>query len=161
MNRYKRLPAALAALLAAGCAGYPTAGLAPGAPEAQVRQAMGPPALELPEPGGGRELVYPHGPLGTETFMAHLDTAGALRGVEQVLTDEHFQAIQPGQTQDEVLRRLGPPAEKMPFPRSSTIAWTWRYMDGWGYTSDFSVTFAANGLVVDKIAVRLQRRGDR
>src|ERR1700753_1140127 len=102
MSRYKRFPAALAGLLAAACAGYPTTGLSPGAPEAQVRQAMGPPALELPDPGGGRELVYPRGPLGTETFMAHLDAGGALRGVEQVLTDEHFQAIQPGQTEDEV-----------------------------------------------------------
>src|SRR5207344_2171863 len=76
----------LAAL--AGCAGYSGRGLQPGvSTEAQVRESMGTPALELAQPDGGKRLVYPRGPLGTQTFMADVGGDGRMVAVSQVLND--------------------------------------------------------------------------
>lgn len=153
-----------ATLLASACASYSGYGLRPGsATENDVRRTMGRPALELPEPGGGKELFFPRGPLGTQTFVAHVDSGGLLKSIDQVLDDGHFAAIQVGQTRDEVLRRIGPPGDTMRFANGN-YAWTYRFKDTWGYLSDFNVTFDRANIVVDKIAIRLERddgKGDR
>jgi outer membrane protein assembly factor BamE (lipoprotein component of BamABCDE complex) len=153
--------AILAALVASGCAAYSGSGLRPGSATADdVRRTMGQPAVELPEPGGGTELVYPHGPLGTQTFIAHLDAHGVLQGVDQVLDDDHFRAIHPGQTRADVLRMIGPPGETMQFSYGRH-AWQYRFMDSWGYLSEFSVTFDRNDIVIDKVAIRFERNDGR
>ena len=153
--------AAILALVLGGCASYSGYGLRPGAStQAQVLETMGRPALQLPEPGGGRELIYPRGPLGTQTFIAHVGPDGVLRGIDQVLDDDHFRAIHEGMTREQVLHVIGPPGETMRF-RGGNYAWTYRFLDTWGYTSDFSVTFNAQGIVVSKIAIRLDPGRDR
>ncbi len=146
---------AIAALVLGGCAAYSGYGLRPGAStQSQIVQTMGRPALQLPEAGGGRELFYPRGPLGTQTFVAHVGPDGVLRAMDQVLDDDHFRSIQEGMTRDQVLAMIGPPAETMRF-QWGNYAWTYRFVDTWGYTSDFSVTFNAQGIVVSKIAIRV------
>ncbi|HET7547013.1 MAG TPA: hypothetical protein VFJ86_04550 [Usitatibacter sp.] len=148
---------ALAGLALAACASYSGNGLKPGAAtENDVRATMGRPALELPDRGGGKELIYPKGPLGTQTFIAHVDAKGVLAGIDQVLDDDHFRDIREGQTRDDVLRMIGPPGETMGF-RSGNYAWQYRFMDTWGYLSNFNVTFNREGIVVDKIAIRIER----
>jgi hypothetical protein len=154
------LPAAVALVLSA-CA---TSGfsLRPGAStESDVRGAMGSPAAEYTTREGTRELVYPRGPLGTQTYVASVGPDGVLRGVRNVLTDDVFNRIQPGLAQQEILEMIGPPSDTMHFPRSNTMAWDYRYVDTWGYVSIFSVTFDANGRVVSKISRRLERGSQR
>jgi outer membrane protein assembly factor BamE (lipoprotein component of BamABCDE complex) len=155
----KTVSVLILALALSGCASYSGSGLRPGASDNDVRQAMGRPAVELRNPDGSRELVYPKGPLGTQTFIAHLDAGGALKGIEQVLDDDHFRNIHEGQTQDQVLRMIGPPGETMRFP-GGNHAWQYRFMDTWGYTSEFNVTFNPAGIVVAKIAIRLDQDRD-
>ena len=146
-----------AAVLASACASYSGYGLRPGSSTADdVVRTMGKPAAEFDEPGGGRELFFPRGPLGTETFVAHVDAHGTLRGIEQVLDDDHFRAIHEGQTRDQVLRRIGPSGDSMRF-NNGTYAWIWRFKDTWGYLSDLNVTFDRNDIVVAKIAIRVER----
>jgi len=148
---------ALAGLALAACASYSGYGLKPGAAtENDVRKTMGRPALEMPDRDGGKELIYPKGPLGTQTFIAHVDARGVLEGIDQVLDDDHFRGIREGQTRDDVLRMIGPPGEAMEF-RSGNYAWQYRFMDTWGYLSNFNVTFNREGIVVDKIAIRIER----
>jgi hypothetical protein len=77
-----------------------------------------------------------------------------------VRNDELFARIQPGMTQDEVLRMAGPPDQKMPFPLSRTVAWDWRTYDTWGYYVEQSVTFSADGRVVSKYTRRINDGGD-
>ena len=155
MKTSTALALALAFTLAA-CASYSGYGLHPGSSAADdVVRTMGKPALELEEPGGGHELFYPKGPLGTETFVAHVDASGVLKGIDQVLDDGHFRAIHEGQTRDEVLRLIGPPGDTMRF-RNGTYAWVWRFQDTWGYLSNFNVSFNASGVVVSKIAIRIE-----
>lgn len=147
--------------LAGACASYSGYGLHPGSSTAEdVVKTMGKPAAEFGEAGGGRELFYPRGPLGTQTFVAHVDANGTLQGIEQVLDDDHFRAIHEGQTRDEVLRMIGPPGDSMRF-NNGTYAWVWRFRDTWGYLSDFNVTFDRNNIVVAKIAIRLERNDSR
>lgn len=147
----------LAGAILAGCASYSGYGLHPGSStENDVRRTMGRPAVEVGEAGGGKELFYPRGPLGTETFAAHVDSSGVLRNIDQVLDDDHFAAIHEGQTRDEVLARIGPPGDTMGF-RNGTYAWIYRFKDTWGYLSDFNVSFNPDNIVVAKIAIRLER----
>ena len=146
-------------LLLGACAAYDGALLRAGtSTEADVRHTMGPPALEFANDDGSHELIYPRGPLGTQTFIAHLAKDGVLRGIEPVLTDDRFYQIHPGLTRDDVLRLIGPPGQTMEFPRLRQVAWDYRYVDTWGYVAIFSVTFDENGVVVSKITRRL---GDR
>jgi hypothetical protein len=154
-------PLALA-LLAASCASYDGHTLRPGiSTEAELRQVMGQPAAQFSNGDGSRELAYPRGPLGTQTYMAHVSRDGIVQSVKPVLSDDVFNAIQPGMTQEEVLRLIGPPRETMSFARSGTVAWDYKYRDTWGYDAIFSVTFDASGRVVSKISQRIERSGPR
>lgn len=149
--------APLVLALLAGCASYSGYGLKPGsATRDDVLRTMGRPALELPDAGAGGELIYPHGPLGTQTFIAHVDARGTLAGIEQVLDDDHFRRIHEGQTRDEVLHAIGPPGDRMRFGNGN-VAWIWRFIDTWGYVSEFNVSFDPAGIVVSKIAIRLEQ----
>lgn len=152
--------AAVAILLGvalAACASYGGRGLQPGrATEADVRRVMGEPALEFSLPDGGRQLAYPRGPLGTETFMARLGPDGRLREIEQVLDEAHFARIRVGASGAEDVRRLlGPPYAVESFPRQGQTAWVYRFTDLWLYPADFSVIFGPDGRVVDKVTVRV------
>ncbi len=152
----KRAISLLAAALLAGCASYGGAGLRPGTDtESDVARVMGAPALRLAAADGSHELIYPRGPLGVQTFIAHVGPDGVLRSIDQVLDDDHFFPIHPGQSQDDILRMIGPPGETMEFSRQHQVAWSYRYLDTWGYLSEFSVTFDANGRVVSKFSRRL------
>lgn len=148
----------LVAVALASCASYDGRGLRPGAStEAELRQVMGEPAMQFSNPDGSRELAYPRGPLGHQTFMAHVSRDGIVQAIEPVLGDDTFNAIQPGMTEGEVLRMIGPPRETMSFPRLDQIAWDYKYQDTWGYPAIFSVTFDREGRVVSKISQRIER----
>ncbi len=146
-------PVALA-LVVGACASLGPGPRPGAATDEQVRATLGRPALEFPE-AGGRELVYPRGPLGTETFAVHVATDGRVRSVDQVLDDAHFRAIGEGMSEDAILRRIGPPGDTMRF-RSGNYAWIYRFVDSWGYLSEFSVTFGPDRTVVSKTSERVE-----
>ena len=149
--------AMLAALALAGCASYTGRSLPPGATEAEVRAAMGNPAAVYANADGSRRLAYPKGPYGTETYMADIGPDGRLASVRNALSDDTFFQIRPGMHRDEVLRLIGPPSDSMAFPRQGHYALDWRFIDTWGYTAIFSVTFDGRDVVVSKISQRLER----
>ena len=153
-----RLAFAVLVPLIAACAAYDGMGLRPGTSSLEeVQRTMGPPALDLPNPDGSRQLVYPRGPLGTDTFMVYVGRDGKMQGIEQVLTDDRFYRIVPGLTRDDVLRLIGPPSEVMEFPRLQQVAWDYRYKDTWGYIAFLSVNFDREGIVVGRSTRRLDR----
>jgi hypothetical protein len=140
------------------CAAYDGHTLRAGASsESEVRSVMGAPAVELADADGSKVLAYPHGPLGTTTYMARLGKDGTLEGVRQALTDGTFSTIQPGLTRDDVLRMIGPPGETQFFARLNQDSWGYRYKDTWGYLAVFSVNFDSNGVVVSKFSRRIER----
>lgn len=149
--------AALGLVLAA-CASYAGYGLQPGtSTEDDLRRVMGPPALAFDTRDGGHELIYPRGPMGNETYIAFVAQGGSLQELRQVLNDGTFDALELGLTEEEVLRRLGPPRESMAYPMSRTHSWDWKYQDAWGYPAIFSVTFDAQGRVISKFKERIER----
>ena len=151
-------PLLLVALAASSCA---TQGLRPGASEAEVRQAMGPPALEVPGTDGGRQLAFTSGPFGTQTFMVHVGPEGRVRQVEQVLDDSRFHAIQPGMTREELLRHIGPPYQTLRFDNLRQTAWDYRFRDTWGYIAILSVMIDDEGRVAGRITQRIDPRERR
>lgn len=150
------------ALFTGACASYDGYSLRPGAStEDEVRHVMGQPAMEFRNPDGSRELAYPRGPLGTQTFMADVGGDGVLRAVRPVLDDGVFRTIEPGMTRDQVLRLIGPPGDVMEFPRMEQVSYEYRFMDSWHYLALFSVNFDRNGIVVGKFTRRIERDGGR
>jgi len=151
----------LASLLAAvaGCASYDGYNLRPGvSTEAEVRGTMGTPAMEFRNPDGSRELVYPRGPIGTQTFFAGLRADGVVSEIRPVLGEGSFNQIRPGQTtRDDVLRLIGPPGDTMHFALLQQDSWEYRFRDLWGYIAIFSVNFDNNGVVASKFTRRIER----
>ncbi len=148
----------LVALLAAGCASYNGNSLKSGvSTESEVRGVMGQPAAEFTSGDGSRRLAYPHGPLGTQTYMADVGPDGRVQGVRQVLNDDTFHQVRSGMTRDEILRLIGPPGDTMAFERLRQTSWEWRYVDTWGYRAIFSVNFDESGIVVSKFTRRMER----
>lgn len=141
----------LAALVVSGCAGYSGAGLKPGtATEAEVRQVMGVPAMSWELPGGGRQLAYPRGPAGFQTYMVFIDAAGKLERNVNVMDMATFARVQSGMTQAEVLQLLGPsqPQWSAYFKARDELVWEWRYCDSWNNAARFDVLFDATSKIV-------------
>jgi hypothetical protein len=151
-----RLAGLVAAALLSGCAGM---GVQPGAPEAEARRAMGTPATEYTLADGTRQLVYPTGPLGTQTFMVYVSN-GSVQRVQQVLGDDTFYRIQNGMSGDEVRRMIGPPWRVTRFDNLGQTAWDYRFRDTWGYLADFSAMIDDRGLVAGKVIVRIESGRD-
>jgi outer membrane protein assembly factor BamE (lipoprotein component of BamABCDE complex) len=153
-----KLASFLLALATAACASYGGSSLQPGSTESEVRSTMGAPAAEFTNTDGTRDLFYPRGPMGTDTFRAKLGPDGVMRDLRNVLTDDTFRNVVPGMTEQDILRMIGPPGKTMPFPISNTHAWDYHYKDTWGNDAIFSVTFDAKGIVLSKLTTRIEGR---
>lgn len=150
----------VAALLVAGCASFAYHGLEPGrSTEADVHRAFGEPAISLPGSGGSRQLAFPTGPAGTQTWMAFISPDGRLSRLEQALTEDNLQRVSSGITSEEVLRLIGPPWRRIEFPNKRQVAWDYRVQDAWGYLVDYSVMIDERGIVAETVRARLDGGG--
>ena len=154
--------AVLAAVLLAGCTALGLARLEPGkSTEADVRRVLGEPARAYANPDGSRQLVFPSGPQGQQTYMAFVAADGRLQRVDQVLTERQFDRISAGQsTAEEVERLVGPPWRRVDFPNKHAVAWDYVFRDTWDYTVDFAVMVGRDGIVTEKVYAR-RMGGDR
>lgn len=118
----------VAGVLLAACASSSSPqGLPNGATEAQVIARMGPPTGRYALPNGGTRLEFARGPQGRETYMVDFDSAGGSVLWDQVLTPQHFLALDPSMTSEEVLMRIGHPGSTRVFPRQQLTVWNYRY----------------------------------
>jgi hypothetical protein len=118
---------ALVALQLVACAGYAPTGLAPGVSPADAQRLMGAPTGEHRLADGKRRIEYARGPAGKHTYMLDFDAQDRLAATEQVLTEEHFAKIEPGQMRDEVLRQLGRPSNVQWIAYQRRHIWSYRY----------------------------------
>ena len=70
------------------------------------------------------------------------------------LHEADFDRVSAGMNGDEVRSALGEPTRREIFPRQKQVAWTYAYVDLWGYFAFTSVIFDAGGRVVGKAVTR-------
>jgi hypothetical protein len=147
---------AAAAAVIAGCSPLAFIRLEPGkSSEADVRRALGEPARAFTHDDGSRQLAFPQGPEGMQTFMAFVSPDGSLVRLEQVLTESQFRRIVRGSTTGGELERLiGPPWRTLDFPNKRQVAWDYVLQDAWGYTVDFSVMLDERRVVAETVFAR-------
>ena len=127
---WRRILALVLAALLPGCAlgPYSPSGVPAGASRDEVLRIMGPPTAMYTMPDGHQRLEYSRQPAGRQTFMIDLDANGRMARWENVLDENHFDALRPGMTTAEVLRLVGPPTftsqYRLPEPG---ITWNWRF----------------------------------
>jgi len=128
---WQRILALVASLVVAACASYGGGSLKPGEARLEdVYLAMGQPALQWQDPDGSRQLAYPRGPMGYDTFMVRLGPDGRLLSIENVLNEKHLATVRAGMSKEQVLRVLGPPDASATtyFKARDELVWDWRYL---------------------------------
>jgi hypothetical protein len=113
--------------------------------EADVRALLGEPEAVHGNVAGGRVLEYPRGPAGAETWMVEVGPDGRYRGMRNVLVDECFAQVRPGDTIDEVRRRLGRPGTTADFPARRERVLSWKYRADGGRLEHFNAHFDEHG----------------
>lgn len=145
MNTMRKLSTLSAALLLAGCAMGPAP--TPGDSQDVVQSKLGTPTAVYTD-GAARTLEYATGPMGQNTWMAHLGPDGRLASYEQVLTSEKFATIKIDQaTKDDVLRTVGRPAERSHVAMHDYEVWSYRYRESGVWNSLMHVHFDGQGVV--------------
>lgn len=113
-----------------------------------VRARMGIPT-DIRFAQNGEELwEYAAGPSGTETYLFRFGRDGRVEAVTQLLTEERFSKIVPGQTTKAAARDLlGRPSDQVFLDNARS--WRWRARVG-GRTGYFVVRFGPDGVALDK-----------
>ena len=93
----------------------------------QLVARMGAPDTQQPLADGQVRLEFPTGPYGKQTWFVTLDAAGKVLRSEQVLTERHFNQINPGMAQQDVRNALGRPGEVQLLGRGRGVVWSYRY----------------------------------
>ncbi len=127
---WQRLLILSSSLIVAACASYSGSALKPGEARLEdVQATMGQPAMQWQDPDGSRQLAYPRGPAGFDTFMVRLGSNGKLQTIESVLDEQHLANVRAGMSKEEVLRILGPSDANATayFQARDEFVWDWRY----------------------------------
>ena len=142
---HRFLPAALALFLVA-CATPQS--LKPGTPIAEARSTLGRPTAELKLPEGGTRLQYSGQPNNQSVWNVDFDAQGRLRNAEEMMTDAAFLRVQAGKdTQTDVLRDFGAPAEVFHYRLSNETAFMYRYYTHGNFHAAMFIYFDPAGVV--------------
>jgi outer membrane protein assembly factor BamE (lipoprotein component of BamABCDE complex) len=112
--------------LLTACSGYAPSANMSGMTQDQLLAQMGQPDV-VRQTAAGTRLEFPRGPFGHHTWFVDLDATGRVSHSEQVLTEQNFNQVGPGMTQDEVRQRLGRPSETQGLGRARGVVWNYRY----------------------------------
>ena len=145
--RLTTFAALLVPIMVVGCAGMIRQTPSLGDPVAVVQQKMGAPTAVYRD-GGEQVFEYATGPMGQQTFMAHIGADGRLATYEQVLTSEKFATVKiDAATKDDVLRSFGRPAEMSRVAMHDYEVWSYRYKEAGVWNSLMHVHFDRQGVV--------------
>ncbi|MGB2816300.1 MAG: hypothetical protein WBA53_10875 [Burkholderiaceae bacterium] len=142
---HRLIPVALALFLVA-CASPQS--LKPGTPIAEARSALGRPTAEVKLPDGGSRLQYSGQPNNQSVWNVDFDAQGRLRSAEEMMTDAAFLRVQAGKdTQADVLRDFGAPAEVFHYRLSNETAFMYRYYTQGNFHAAMFIYFDPAGVV--------------
>ena len=141
--------------------------LAPGTTVDEARARLGKPTGRYSRPAGGSRLHYSTQPADQSVCNADFDAHGRLSRVEQVMNDAAFGRVRSGKdTQDDVLRDFGRPADMFVYKLRDESAWMYRYYTYGGFKAAMFVYFDPAGVVkrtesgLDPWAIRDGGRND-
>jgi outer membrane protein assembly factor BamE (lipoprotein component of BamABCDE complex) len=83
---------------------------------------------------------------GTYTPSSYFMTPG--------LNDDKAAKIVSGMDAASVEAAIGAPHQRVRFDNLKATAWDYRYVDTWGYITDFSVMIGDNNMVINKVSAR-------
>jgi hypothetical protein len=132
------------ASLSAGCANYSPQKNIVGKSRVDLIGQMGEPEREY-EWQEFQKLHYPRGPAGSHTYFIYLDRNNRVARWEQVLKEEHFNAVQPGMTKDQVIDLIGVTKITNGLARDRGYLWHYRYETP--FCSSFVIEFTAEDTV--------------
>jgi outer membrane protein assembly factor BamE (lipoprotein component of BamABCDE complex) len=164
MNPSKWIGAVASAVVAAvlpACDAVNLQELKPGVSTAsEVRDRMGPPAIEHDNPDGSVTYEYSRQPNGTHCYMITIGKDEVVQRIEQVLTEANLARVQPGMTRNEVRRLLGAPGLVTQFPAMREEVWDWR-VAGVIPTEEahFHAHFDVDSGLVTKTSRRVEAKG--
>ena len=146
----------VALLCVAGCASYGGSGLVPGTSRAaDVRALMGEPAEKLATEDGDTVWFYPRLPSGRQTYAVRISPDGALRGIDQRLTEESLSKLVAGTTtMKEVRLLLGPPFRAIRFERQERLVWDYPMYNNIRTEFNLSVQFSYDGIVREVLLLK-------
>jgi len=145
-----KVPLALMLAFLAGCAGYDGRTLVPGQSSgAEVERVMGPAADKRPGPNGETVLWFPRLPAGRVSYAARIGRDDKLIAVEQRLTRQNLERLQPGVSRGSDVRdMLGPPERVDASARAEREVWTYHAEDI--QPALIIVQFSADGVLREK-----------
>ena len=102
--------------------------------------------MQLPD--GATRLQYSGQPNNQSVVNADFDPQGRLRGAEEMMTDAAFARVRAGKdTQLDVLRDFGPPADTFRYRLSNETAFMYRYYTHGGFLAAMFIYFDPAGVV--------------
>ena len=114
---------------------------------------MGAPAERRPGPNGETVLWYPLLPYGRVSYAARIGKDDRLIGVEQRITQENLDRLQPGMArQSDVRDLLGPPSQDDWFPRQQRRMWAYQ-AQGAQQAQLYILQFSQDGVLREKYVI--------
>lgn len=134
----------LSIFLLASCAGYAPHEQLAGQDRTALIAALGQPERETMT-ANGKKLHFVRGPGGWDTYFVYLDNADRVVRWEQVLTEERFDTIRAGMTQEQVIDEIGVSRITNGLGRNRGYVWHYRYKTT--QCRSFVIEFTPEGVV--------------
>lgn len=123
-----------------------------------VRASLGSPTDIRFDRNGDELWEYARGPMGTETYLIRAGKDGRVKSVAQLLTEERFAKIVPGQmNKADVRHLLGRPTDQVFLHNGTSWSWHVALKPQLGH---FVVRFDSNDVVVETFVVIDAGSGD-
>lgn len=144
-----------AAAMVTACDLQNIAELEPGvSTEQDVRDRFGPPEAVWDGPDGAQVYEYNRQPAGHVNYMITIGSDGRMVRLQQVLTEDNFAQVQPGEAMEAVRRRLGKPMKITTYALKQETHYDWRYIPANDTQSMvFTVVFNSDLRVVNTMKV--------
>ena len=143
---YRSLLSIALVLLLSACASPQS--LKPGTSVDEARSTLGRPTAETRLPDGGSRLQYSGQPFNQSVVNVDFDGQGRLRQVTEMMTDQAFSHVRAGKdTQADVLRDFGRPADVFHYRLSNETAFMYRYYTYGAFKAAMFIYFDPAGVV--------------
>ena len=135
--------------LLVGCVNYSS--VKPGMTVTEAIQKLGKPSTTCKRNDGTERLIWTMQPYGQYAWGTNTSKQGTVVGLQQLLTDAHFQVLASGRwTDKELACEFGEPANKDGVSKGNEIVWAYRYKQEGVWDSMMYVYMGPQGNLVNR-----------